>query len=520
MQQKSLIDFNFFGHITEALDLSILVIDENGKIVFANPFAHSSFQQADGQLIGKQIQHIIHNNTDLDTIFKTGTTLTEEITTFFFKENGSKFLADCKIKQLAISGNIFYVIWFNEVDKIYSYTYLKLESLKLLRAVLDYSPNYVFVKDLAHRFLLINKTYIDALKAAQSQLKLQKPDLAESDFLGKKDIEIFPDQYAAQFSKDDDTVFTTGKTIQVEYKVKVGDEERVFLTSKAPLYDSKGRIYALCGIASNITALKNVETVQNNYLIALEKVTTELMEAKILSEQADVAKNAFLANMSHEIRTPLHGVIGNASLLINTELDAKQQTFTERIMLCAKSLLEIIDRILDYAKIASFGVSIQTREFNLQMLIEEILEEFKEKAQNKNLTLQLHYAKEVPLNILSDSLRIRQILINLLDNAIKFTQIGSVTITLFHINRSPENHRMRFEIADTGVGISQELQGKLFQKFFQVDASSTRKYTGLGLGLATSKLLINKLGGSIGVQSTLGKGSTFWFEVPLKLPKS
>lgn len=516
--QKSLLDFNFYGHITEALDLSILVIDENGKVVHANPFAHASLQQGDTQLIGRQIQEIIHNKEDVITLFKTGSTLIEEIATFLFKEDGTKFLADCKIKKLPINENVFYVIWFSEIDKTYSYTYLKLESLKLLRAVLDYSPNYVFVKDLAHRFLLINRTYVEALKAAQDHLKIQKTDLDESDFLGKKDSEIFPEQYAAEFSRDDDIVFATGKTIQVEYKVKIGEEERIFLTSKAPLYDAKGRIFALCGIASNITPLKNIEALQNDYLIALEKVTTELMEAKILSDQADVAKNAFLSSMSHEIRTPLNGVIGNASLLMHTELDAKQQTFTERILHCAKNLLEIIDKILDYAKIASFGVSIQTREFNLQMLIEEVLEEFKERAQDKNLALKLHYSKEIPLTILSDSLRIRQILINLMDNAIKFTDKGGVTITLIHINKNQE-HRMRFEIADTGSGITQELQSKLFKKFFQVDTSFTRKYTGLGLGLATSKLLINKLGGAIGLQSTEGKGCTFWFEIPIKLPK-
>jgi len=206
-----------------------------------------------------------------------------------------------------------------------------MQNLTLLRSILDYSPNYIFAKDINRRFTLMNKRYIDGLKVYWRQLKLQKEDLQESDILGRTSQEIFPDEFSMQFSKDDDQVIDHGKTIVFEYCLPLNGEPHYFLTSKTPLYDVDGKLYGLCGIASDITRLKNAEKRLNNYLVVLEDVTTQLMEARFLSEQAMVAKSNFLANMSHEIRTPLNGVIASASLLFNTELSAKQKVYVDRI---------------------------------------------------------------------------------------------------------------------------------------------------------------------------------------------
>ena len=391
------------------------------------------------------------------------------------------------------------------------------ENLVLLRSILDYSPNYIFAKDVNRRFTLMNKRYIDVLKANWRDLKLQKEDLQESDILGKTAQEIFPKEYSEQFIRDDDQVIENGKTIVFEYCLPLGGVPHYFLTSKTPIFDAEGNLYGLCGISSDITKLKSAEKRLNNYLTVLEDVTTKLMEARLLAEQAMIAKSHFLANMSHEIRTPLNGVVASASLLFNTEISEKQKVYVDRIAVSANILLEIINRILDYSKIESGDYKLDFRPLNLRELIFDSYSIMISRAEEKGLKMAISYADDIPSVLIGDSSRLKEIFLNLIGNAIKFTERGEVNVRVFCADKQKTEALVRFEVKDTGIGISKNVQDLIFDKFFQADSTMTRRRGGSGLGLAITKELVALMGGQIGVESEPSKGSCFWFEIPFLL---
>lgn len=243
-----------------------------------------------------------------------------------------------------------------------------------------------------------------------------------------------------------------------------------------------------------------------------QKRLQELYEEK---EMASRAKSEFLASMSHEIRTPLNGVIGITQILFKTNLDSEQKSYIKTIADAGKALLNILNDILDFSKIDAGKLAIETIPFPLQNLIHEIFDLFHIEANTKHLDLRYHIHSDVPEVILSDPSRIRQILFNLIGNAIKFTEMGFVIL-----NISKKDNFLLFEIKDSGIGISKEKLPFLFQKFSQVDTSTSRKYGGTGLGLAISERLVTLLSGKIGVESVEGVGSTFWCLLPLSVPST
>jgi len=334
------------------------------------------------------------------------------------------------------------------------------------------------------------------------------------ELVGKQTPGIFHDldevvARARQFSKELGTTIEPGFDVFVEkcrrnlpnehewaYVCKDGTRKTVLLNVTA-LREADGRITGYLGIASDITPLK--------------LAAQELVSAKEAAEAANVAKSRFLANMSHEIRTPLNGVLGMTELLLNTSLSAKQQSLLETVRRSGVALLEVINDILDFSKIEAGKLELEQVEFGLRQVVEEAVEIFAGSAGNKKLELTCFIPADVPDSIVGDPVRLRQILLNLIGNAIKFTTQGEVAVAVALTKQHADTFTLACQVRDTGMGIPHTAQAQLFTAFTQADGSTTRRFGGTGLGLAIVKQLVQLMGGEVGLVSAPGQGTTFSF---------
>ncbi|MDY6989646.1 MAG: response regulator [Thermodesulfobacteriota bacterium] len=314
---------------------------------------------------------------------------------------------------------------------------------------------------------------------------------------------LHPDQ-EEEVKKLGAEVFAEGKPFKgiVNRKVRTDGETVIVETSGVPVLDKAGSFLGYRGVVRDITERKEQEE--------------QLRAAKEAAEAASEAKSEFLANMSHEIRTPMNGVIGMTGLLLDTELTAQQREYAETVRASGDSLLTVINDILDFSKIEARKLELETLDFDLRATLEDVTDVLAVAAHNKGLEIACLVNHDVPALVRGDPGRLRQVLLNLSNNAIKFTEKGEVVIRATVQEENDTHTTVCFSVSDSGVGIPPDRMDRLFKSFSQVDASMTRRYGGTGLGLAISKQLAEMMGGRIGVESTPGKGSMFWFTAAME----
>jgi two-component system sensor histidine kinase/response regulator len=300
----------------------------------------------------------------------------------------------------------------------------------------------------------------------------------------------------------------------VEYRIRGKDGSyRWFMTRGRPVSSVAGG--PITHWLSTSTDIEDQKRSEERLEAAVAERTLALAEARDRAENAVQAKSSFLAAMSHEIRTPMNGVIGLTNLLIDTPLNSEQHTYLDGIRSSGQALLTIINDVLDFSKMEAGKMELENLEFDLQTVLEESMELVASLAKAKSLRLLLDVEPRIPLSVIGDPGRLRQILLNLLSNAVKFTERGSVSVRVSHEALQGQVMTMRFAVRDTGIGLTPEQQRGLFQAFTQADRSTTRRFGGTGLGLSIAKRLIEMMGGTIGVASQLGEGTTFWFNICL-----
>lgn len=465
--------------VLEASPEAMLVVDAEGRIRYANQLCAASFGYQLADLAGMQATLLAPGIED-------GGGPDHVVTAR--RQNGERFPAEVNLTPLQLQGQKLTIVSLRDISERQRAG----QELKALAArlheVIQMMPIGLFIKDPAGRVTLMNS-------ACETQFGLS----------------------ALQLEGADSGAFAAGvmtERVETVNNGTTGRTQHLRAFSK-PVFDEQGQPAYLIGmlvdISDSIESEQQLRELNEHLEERVAQRTCQLDQAKKVAEEASLAKGQFLANMSHEIRTPMNGVIGMAYLVLKTDLNARQRDYIEKIRFAGEHLLGIIDDILDFSKIEAGMLEMEMVAFTLDHVIQTVTTVVAPKAATKDLELVFETDPDLPSALQGDPLRIGQVLINYTNNAIKFSEQGTITVRVKKLDERADDCLLRFEVCDTGIGLSPEEASKLFQSFQQADTSTTREYGGTGLGLAICKQLAQLMGGEVGVESEPGCGSNFWF---------
>ncbi len=483
--------------IVQEMPVMINAFDANGIVTFWNKECERVTGYTEDDIIGnKNALRILYPDRKYrkfiqSEIVRNNFSYKDYETNITCKDGSKKTISWSSVSSLVpIPGWKYWEIGIDVTERVKA-EQLILKNQEMLRGIFDSSPSAIVVVDLDYRV-------IDGNTASFEMFKVKSIE----DVKNSSIFSFMPEEDQKAASEKLKEAFIEGYSRNNQYKLYRADGSTFYAeTSSSVIKDSSGKPVAIVVVINDITE-------RNTFIKKLE-------EAKAIAEQSDRLKTAFLANMSHEIRTPMNSIIGFSNLLTDSGIEEDKKTeYLHHIIKSSNTLLSLIDDIIDISKIEAGQLTISKSEFNINSLIKELFESFDESNTNEKVKLKL----VLPLDsdnfeIDSDPLRIRQVLTNLIGNALKFTEKGTVEVGYKTEGKGKES-KVKFYVSDTGIGIPKDMHNTVFERFRQVDETTSRKFGGTGLGLAISKRIVELLGGEIWVDSKPGKGSTFYFTLP------
>ncbi len=481
-----------YQSLADDLPLNVIHKDLQGRRTFANRSYCELHRVTPSEVIGKTDfdlfpAHVAARYFEDDRrVLETGEILhdIEESTL----ADGQKRITD-RLKSAIrdAQGNVVgvQVLFWDVTDGVAAKQALR-ESEAYYKSLVESLPLSVFRKDAQYRLVFGNKRFCDTL------------GMSPEDFNGKTDFELFPHDLAAKYRRDDTVIFESGQSMEDIEEIIHPDGERIYIqVLKAPVRDAEGRVIGVQGMFWDVTDRKRAEEA--------------LRRAKEAADAASKAKSDFLANMSHEIRTPMNAVIGMTELLLDTPLNSNQREYLSIVQESGEALLTLINDVLDFSKIEAGKFELDCAIFDVRETLGDTMKSLAVRAVRAGLELAFEIGSDVPPMLEGDYTRLRQVIVNLVGNSIKFTPKGEVVLTVRCENQQAGNVGLHFTVTDTGIGIPADKLDLIFEEFRQVDSSTTRTYGGTGLGLAISSRLVELMGGRIWVESEIGIGSTFHF---------
>ena len=508
--------------IFEALGEGVYGLDVHGKCAFVNPAALAMLGFSEDEILGQNFHQLCHHSYPWGDPFPIGECpvaqsgrdgLRRSTEDWLWRKDGTGFPVIMTVTPMIRDGVIYgSVAAFRDITDIRQATEDLRDSRDRLVAFTNALPDIVAIKDGESRWQMINSAGGEIFGFGEVQWQ------------GKTNLDLaeerpgFREFHLAAAASDEIAWGKGGISLCIENIAGEQEAPRFCEVRKMPLFARDGSRKALMVIARDITERRKTEAELEQYRLHLEQLvaerTEQLAEAKEVAESANVAKSTFLANMSHEIRTPLNAITGMAHLIRRAGLSPDQELRLETLEMAGTHLLEIINAVLDLSKIEAGKFALEAIPVKLESLLGNVVSMLGGRAQAKGLRLNAE-AGALPNNLLGDPTRLQQALLNYAGNAIKFTVSGSVLIRALVLEEDSDSALLRFEVADTGIGIEPEVVAKLFAAFEQADSSTTRKYGGTGLGLTITRKLAELMGGAAGVISEPGAGSTFWFSARL-----